>query len=172
MAIDKETGLTDKQKKFCEEYIVDLNGTQAAIRAGYSEHTAHAIGAENLIKPLVIEYLKVLKAKVSDKVEVTVEMIKNEFRKHATFDIRKIYDENGALKNVHDLDDDTAMAIAGIKSTEITSEGVVVGYQKEVKTTDKLKALENLGKHVGFFEKDNEQKTSNVIIYLPEKDPK
>lgn len=172
MAIDKETGLTDRQKKFCEEYIVDLNGKQAAIRAGYSEKSAKELASETLTKPNIINYLNLLKAKVSDKVEITVEMIRNEFRKHATFDIRKVYDENGALKNVHDLDDDTAMAIAGIKSTEITSEGIVIGYHKEVKTTDKLKALENLGKHVGFFEKDNEQKTSNVIIYLPEKDPK
>lgn len=51
-------GLTDKQKMFCKEYLVDLNATQAAIRAGYSEHTAHAIGAENLTKPLIKEQIQ------------------------------------------------------------------------------------------------------------------
>ena len=49
---------TDKQKRFCDEYLVDLNATQAAIRAGYSNKTAAVIGAENLIKPNIKEYIK------------------------------------------------------------------------------------------------------------------
>jgi len=47
--------LTDKQELFCLEYLIDLNATQAAIRAGYSARTAQAIGAENLTKPLISE---------------------------------------------------------------------------------------------------------------------
>lgn len=49
--VTNDTGLTDKQKKFCEEYLIDLNATKAAIRAGYSEATAYSIGSENLRKP-------------------------------------------------------------------------------------------------------------------------
>lgn len=49
--------LTDKQKRFCEEYLKDFNGTQAAIRAGYSEATSQQIGSENLSKPVIKEYL-------------------------------------------------------------------------------------------------------------------
>ena len=49
--------MTAKQKRFCDEYLIDLNATQAAIRAGYSERTAQAIGAENLTKPLLKEYI-------------------------------------------------------------------------------------------------------------------
>ena len=50
-------GLTDKQRKFCDEYLVDLNATQAAIRAGYSKKTANVIGHENLTKPYIREYI-------------------------------------------------------------------------------------------------------------------
>ncbi|MCI5891824.1 MAG: terminase small subunit [Clostridiales bacterium] len=49
--------MTEKQKRFCDEYLVDCNATQAAIRAGYSEKTAHSIGAENLIKPELKTYI-------------------------------------------------------------------------------------------------------------------
>lgn len=50
-------GLTAKQKRFCDEYLIDLNATQAAIRAGYSKKTANRIGAENLTKPVIKEYI-------------------------------------------------------------------------------------------------------------------
>lgn len=51
-------GMTEKQKRFCDEYLIDLNATQAAIRAGYSEKTARAIGAENLTKPNIKAYIE------------------------------------------------------------------------------------------------------------------
>ena len=50
--------MTPKQQRFCDEYLIDLNATQAAIRAGYSKRTAQAIGAENLTKPLLKEYIE------------------------------------------------------------------------------------------------------------------
>lgn len=53
-----EKKMTAKQKRFCDEYLIDLNATQAAIRAGYSEKTAKVIGAENLTKPVIHEYIK------------------------------------------------------------------------------------------------------------------
>ena len=50
--------MTEKQKLFCEEYLIDLNATQAALRAGYSEKTAYSIGNENLKKPEIQEYIQ------------------------------------------------------------------------------------------------------------------
>ena len=67
--------LTDKQKKFCDEYLVDSNGTQAAIRAGYSEKTADVIASENLVKPNISEYIKSKQKKTSEKLEITKEQI-------------------------------------------------------------------------------------------------
>lgn len=65
--------LTNKQKMFCAEYLVDLNATQAAIRAGYSEKTAKNIGAENLAKPYLNEYIQELMDKRADKVEISAD---------------------------------------------------------------------------------------------------
>ncbi len=53
--------LTPKQKRFCEEYVVDFNATQAAIRAGYSKKSAYSIGPENLKKPKIRNYIRELK---------------------------------------------------------------------------------------------------------------
>jgi phage terminase small subunit len=57
--------LTSRQQAFCEEYLIDLNALQAAIRAGYSEKTAKQIGSENLSKPDVAKYIAELKAERS-----------------------------------------------------------------------------------------------------------
>ncbi len=67
--------LTAKQKRFCDEYLKDLNATQAAIRAGYSEKTAAVIGAENLIKPNIQTYLQQFQNKIDQKNIKTVEEV-------------------------------------------------------------------------------------------------
>ncbi len=67
--------LSNKQKRFCEEYLVDLNATQAAIRAGYSKKTAYIIGFENLRKPKLEYHIQKLLKEISDKTMITVEKI-------------------------------------------------------------------------------------------------
>lgn len=62
--------LNARQKVFCEEYLIDLNATQAAVRAGYSEKTARVIGGENLLKPAIAEYVAELKAERSKKTKI------------------------------------------------------------------------------------------------------
>lgn len=67
--------LTPKQELFCKEYLVDLNGAQAAIRAGYSEKTAKQIAAENLTKPYLQEYLSKLIKERSNRVEIDADYV-------------------------------------------------------------------------------------------------
>ena len=67
--------LTAKQQSFCEEYMIDLNATQAAIRAGYSENAARQQGAENMAKPVILEIIQELMAKRSEKVGVDAEWV-------------------------------------------------------------------------------------------------
>ncbi|NRA79859.1 MAG: terminase small subunit [Pseudoalteromonas sp.] len=67
--------LTAKQEMFCKEYLIDLNATQAAIRAGYSEKTAKVIGYENLSKPYIAELIQVLMTKRSNKVEIDADWV-------------------------------------------------------------------------------------------------
>jgi phage terminase small subunit len=71
----KEVKLTAKQEMFCKEYMIDLNATQAAIRAGYSPKTAVVIGCENLIKPNIAECIQELMAKRSEKTGITAEWV-------------------------------------------------------------------------------------------------
>ena len=70
--------LTAKQQRFIEEYLIDLNATQAAIRAGYSEKTAYAIGEENLRKPVIKAEIERLQAETSNKLQVTKEGLIND----------------------------------------------------------------------------------------------
>jgi len=70
--------LTDKQSMFCKEYIIDLNATQAAIRAGYSENTARQTGSENMTKPYIIAEVQRLMDKRSEKADITAESILND----------------------------------------------------------------------------------------------
>jgi len=67
--------LTAKQEAFCEEYMIDLNATQAAIRAGYSEQTARQIGTENLAKPAIADKIAELKAERAARVLVDADYV-------------------------------------------------------------------------------------------------
>jgi phage terminase small subunit len=154
--------LTDKQEKFCQEYLIDLNATQAAIRAGYSETTARSLGAENLTKPDIQLRLSELNKSRLEATGISQKRVLEEYSKIAFFDIRNIYTENGALKRPGELSDFEAGAVSGIKTFEVYAQGEMVGENKEVKVFDKLRALEALSKHLGLFEKDNSQKAVEV----------
>jgi len=67
--------LTAKQKLFCKNYLIDLNATQAAIRAGYSKKTAHVIGPENLEKPILREYIQLQLKNKEKKVDISAEWV-------------------------------------------------------------------------------------------------
>ena len=92
--------LTNKQIRFCQEYIIDLNATQAAIRAGYSKSTARTIACENLTKPNIQQKLAELQAKVAKRNEVTVDMIINELKELGFSNIAdKTLDFDDQLRN-------------------------------------------------------------------------
>lgn len=161
--IDK---LTEKQKKFCEEYVVDFNGTQAAIRAGYSEKTSNVTSSENLAKPNIQSYIQKLIKDREKRTEITADMVVKELAKIAFFDIRKIFHQDGRLVNPCDLDDDTSCVIAGIRARDVKS-GEDIETIVEYKLNDKIKSLELLGKHLGMFDKtikiEDEAKTNLTV---------
>lgn len=173
MAIDKTLDLTDKQIFFCREYLIDLNATQAAIRAGYSQETAGSIGSENLTKPEIQDYIQDLKEKRSKRLEITSDKVLIELGKIAFSDLRKVYGVDGQLLPIQSIDDDTAGAISALKSYEEkvtppdSDEQIIQITNREVKLHDKIRALEMIGKHIGFFEKDNVQQAQAIISALP-----
>jgi phage terminase small subunit len=155
--------LTDKQEKFCQEYLVDLNATQAAIRSGYSANTSRQTGTENLSKPVIQARISELNKSRLEATGISQKRVLEEYAKIAFFDIREIFDVDGGLINVKQLDAANAGAIASIKSSEEWGEDeegrkIVTGTVKEIKVFDKIRALQDLGKHLGLFEKDNSQK--------------
>ena len=79
--------LTEKQKRFCEEYLVDLNATQAAIRAGYKEKTARSSASENLTKPDIQQYLRELIDKRSERTGIAADTVLLELERIALSDV-------------------------------------------------------------------------------------
>jgi phage terminase small subunit len=144
--------LTAKQEKFCNEYLIDLNATQAAIRAGYSPKTAQVIGAENLTKPIISGYIQEQRHKSAEKAEISREKVINEYAKLAFFDIRKILTVDGGLKDTTEWDDDSAAAIAGLESYDEKEpdSGMVLGTVRKIKVSDKRAALDSLCKVLGY----------------------
>lgn len=145
--------MTAKMIRFCQEYMIDMNATQAAIRAGYSEDSAYSIGSENLSKPEISDYLEVLRKRAADAADVSKDRIIQELKRVAFFDIRQIYGVDGGLKPIRELDDDTAAVVVSVKSYEektADEEDPTIGIVREVKIADKLKAIDTLNKMLGF----------------------
>jgi phage terminase small subunit len=152
-------GLTDKQARFVEEYLLDLNATQAAIRAGYSEKTARQVGAENLSKPAIAEAVAAAQLARSRRTEITQDRVLQELARIGFADIRQLFEwdeEAAAFVPSRDLTEDQAAAISEIQAETTTTRdraGTTVDttVKLKLKTYDKLGALEKIGKHLGMF---------------------
>lgn len=137
--------LTEKQKRFVQEYLVDLNATAAARRAGYSEKTADRIGPELLGKTCVSEAVKKAMEKRQNRVEITQDRVLQELASIAFAkgtDYSNIIAGCVVVNDTEELTEQQKAAIVGIKQTK---EGV------EIKLADKYKALELLAKHLGLL---------------------
>lgn len=160
--------LNDKQKRFCEEYLVDLNATQAAIRAGYSENTAKEQASRLLTNVNLQEYLTTLRLELQQDTGVTPKRVIQEYARIAFSDIRALYNEDGSLKNITDLTEDEAAALAGVDVDELWDgygeERQQNGLSKKIKRYDKVKALDSLARHLGLFERDNQQSKPVINI--------
>lgn len=145
--------LTDRQRRFVSEYLIDLNATQAAIRAGYSQKTAYSAGQRMLKKVEIQTTLQEEIQKRSIRTNITQDMVLKEYARIAFFDPRKLFDDEGNPKDVSALDDDTAAALAGLDVVkEIDPESGVTSFTKKYKITNKLGALDSLAKHLGMFD--------------------
>jgi phage terminase small subunit len=144
--------LTAKQARFVEEYMIDLNAKQAAIRAGYSPKTAAAIAEKLLKKPQVAKAIKAAMDERSERTAITAERVLDELARVAFADLSKAFREDGTLKALHEMDRDTRRAIVSLEVTALHGEeGVKIGTLSKIKLGDKLRALELLGRHLGMF---------------------
>lgn len=166
--------MTPKQERFVQEYLLDLNATQAAIRAGYSEKTAGSVGFENLKKPEIAEAVSKAMNERAEQSRVSNDRLLQELERMALFDIRKLTDVEGKPKPIQELDDDTAAAVVGLDIAEMIEDRALIGWVKKYKLADKKSAIELLMKHRNMLV-DRSDVTSNgeaikagVVIYIPD----
>ena len=150
--------MTEKQKRFCDEYIIDLNATQAAIRAGYSPHTAKDIASQNLAKLNILAEINKKLAERSKRTGVNQDRVVRELAK-----IAFVIDTLDATVKPTATDDDRA-CIQSVK-VKIMDGDKGSMEEREIKLADKVRALELLGKHLGMF-KDKLDITANVPVII------
>lgn len=151
--------LTAKQQRFCDEYLIDLNATQAAIRAGYSPDTAKEIGCENLTKPNIRAQIDKAMAERSKRTGASADRVVMELAKIAFVNASDVINADDATLKDNAAPEDTA-AIQSVKVKTFGEDGI----EREIKMADKIKALELLGKHMGMF-----QNNVNLNIETSEK---
>ncbi len=153
--------LTPRQEQFCQEYLVDLNGTQAAIRAGYSKKTANEQASQLLAKLNIGDRVAELQAKRAERLEITADDVLREYARIGFADMADYYEEGGKLKSIHDLGDKSR--VVGEVQTETFVGEAGTTTKVKFKLHDKLKALDSVGKHIGFYLEDNKQKLPPTI---------
>jgi len=156
--------VTPKEQNFAHEYLVDLNASKAAIRAGYSQKTAYAIANKLLRKAEVAAYIQEAMDKRAKRVDINKDDVLKEISKLAFSDIRKIFDENGNLLPPHMLPDEVAATISSIDvvTTRIPGKDAVeVEYTSKIRFWDKRASLELLGKHLKLFTDKHEHTGAN-----------
>lgn len=143
--------LTAKQQRFVGEYLIDLNATQAAIRAGYSADTAMEQGYQLLQKTSVSNAISQAMAHRSRRTGITQDRVLRELAKVAFVNANDVIDTDSATVRA----DATADDLACIQSVKVKVSESEMGSssEREIKLYDKMRALEMLGKHLGIFER-------------------
>lgn len=141
--------LTPKQQLFVSEYLVDLNATQAAVRAGYSAKTARQIGEENLTKPVIAQAVADALAKRAARVQVTADEVLRELKRIAFMDPRRVLSwgpDGVVVRDSSELSTDDAACVAEASQT-VTKDGGTI----KVKLASKLDALDKIARHLGMY---------------------
>ncbi len=152
--------LTPKQERFIEEYLIDLNATQAAIRAGYSKKTAKSVGSENLTKPDIALALDLAKEERSKKAKIGALWVLERLFREVNADLADLYDEDGGLKPITEWPLVWRQGLVqGLDIDEIHRDGDIKVRTSKVRLSDRIKRIELIGKHV------------NIQAFAERKDP-
>jgi phage terminase small subunit len=164
--------LTPKQARFAAEYLIDLNATQAAIRAGYSAKTAYSQGERLLRHVEVAQAIQAGQQARAVRTEITQDRVLQELARIAFFDIRQLYRPDGTMKDPTEMDADTAAALASIEVREELDRGtgdeeadvvapggavrrkrgeLVGGYTIKTRVFDKVATLQLAMRHLGML---------------------
>lgn len=158
--------LSEKHLRFCQEYVIDLNATQSAIRAGYSKKTARSIGQRLLTNVDIQNLISKLQNDIQERNKITIDECVQRLTSMARFDISDIYDDNGCLKKISEMPKEARMAIEGIETQEFKINDNDLSIVKKIKISSRRANIIELMKYLGGYEKDNSQKeVNNVVIF-------
>ncbi|HIE2334079.1 terminase small subunit [Pseudomonas aeruginosa] len=145
--------LTKKQRLFVDEYLIDLNATQAAIRAGYSARRATEIGYQLLQRPEVAQAIQAAMAERSKRTEVEADYVIRRLREIDEMDVLDILEDDGSFRSIRDWPKAWRQFLSGIEIAELFEgrgdDRRIAGVLRKVKWPDKLRNLELLSRHVG-----------------------
>ncbi|MDV2770469.1 terminase small subunit [Pseudomonas aeruginosa] len=145
--------LTKKQRLFVDEYLLDLNATQAAIRAGYSPRRATEIGYQLLQRPEVAQAIQAAMAERSKRTEVEADYVIRRLREIDEMDVLDILEDDGSFRSIRDWPKAWRQFLSGIEIAELFEgrgdDRRIAGVLRKVKWPDKLRNLELLSRHVG-----------------------
>ena len=156
--------MTDIQKRFCEEYVIDYNIAKAAKRAGYTGDQARQSAWQAMQNKDVQEYIEQLQDEAAKRCQVTKDEWLNEWKKLGFSNITNYINDDLSVKPLSNVKDPEA-----IKSVKKTITEGEFGTKTTVEFTlhDKPTALTNIGKHCGFYKEDNDQTRPNIIVPAP-----
>ena len=141
--------------RFCAEYVVDLNASRTAQRAGYSPFTVRTITSKLLTKGNISREIQKNMDERAARCNITCDRVLLELANIGLFNLKDIFDEKGNLKHITDMSDDTTRALSGIeivqKFKSKDDKSKYIERLIKVKTRDKIRALELMGKHLGMF---------------------
>jgi phage terminase small subunit len=142
--------LTPKQQRFVEEYLIDLNATQSAIRAGYSAKRKDQAGFELLRNPEIAQAIAIAQEERSRETKIDAAWLLKRLAAEAEADAADLYDEHGSLKPVKEWPKIWRQGlIQGMDIEQISVDGSSIGTVAKIKLSDRVKRLELIGKHVG-----------------------
>jgi phage terminase small subunit len=163
--LSSTTPLTPRQQRFVEEYLVDLNGKQAAIRAGYSPKTAEVTASQNLRIPKVQAAITAAQARRSQRTEITQDTVLRELAVLAQSDIRDyVIDNQGNVAVREGASADAMRAVSSLKK-KITHTDAGVTFETTVTLWNKPMSVRMAGEHVGLF-KGKEQAPPDIHLHV------
>lgn len=143
--------LTPKQQRFVDEYTIDYNAKNAAIRAGYAPNTAQEQGSR------LLSYVKVKKAvqekqnEQKERCAITADRVLNEYAKIAFCDTRMFFNDDGTIRPVSAWTEEMAACVGGLDVIETGSDEGKSTVLKKIKLIDRRGALDSLARHLGLF---------------------
>jgi len=138
--------LTPKQQSFVDEYLIDLNATQAAIRAGYSAKSAVVQAAKLLTNPKVQQAVQIGRQAKTQRAKIDAHYVLSRLKDIAEMDALDILQEDGTIKPIQQWPKIWRQMISGVDVLQNPETGIIL---KKIKWPDKIRNLELIGRHVG-----------------------